>query len=170
MEIYLIDVDGVSAIMGTWASSVTTAVAPLCWESGVMLFTVLRQQNEMIARTALYFYVLEAALLAASKLETFSLLQVSREYAAGGGQNAEEGRDDDDRYELGNVDAAADDDAGDDVALPVEVGEASARRRSITCCSRSAVRAATRRSRSRLRRRIKRVRERWAPPSSPRIR
>ncbi len=36
----LIDVDGVSAIMGTWASSVTTAVAPLCWESGVMLFTV----------------------------------------------------------------------------------------------------------------------------------
>ena len=36
----LIDVDGVSAIMGTWASSVTTAVAPLAWESGVMLFTV----------------------------------------------------------------------------------------------------------------------------------
>ncbi|WP_172329170.1 ABC transporter substrate-binding protein [Mangrovicoccus sp. HB161399] len=36
----LIDVDGVSAIMGTWASSVTTAVAPLCWESGTMLTTV----------------------------------------------------------------------------------------------------------------------------------
>ena len=36
----LIDVDGVSAVIGTWASSVTTAVAPLCWESGVMLFTV----------------------------------------------------------------------------------------------------------------------------------
>ena len=36
----LIDVDGVSAIMGTWASSVTTAVAPLCWESGTMLFCV----------------------------------------------------------------------------------------------------------------------------------
>lgn len=36
----LIDVDGVSAIMGTWASSVTTAVAPLAWESDVMLFTV----------------------------------------------------------------------------------------------------------------------------------
>ncbi|MCB1971182.1 MAG: ABC transporter substrate-binding protein [Geminicoccaceae bacterium] len=36
----LIDLDGVSAIMGTWASSVTTAVAPVCWESGVMLFTV----------------------------------------------------------------------------------------------------------------------------------
>ena len=36
----LIDVDGVSAVIGTWASSVTTAVAPLCWENGVMLFTV----------------------------------------------------------------------------------------------------------------------------------
>jgi branched-chain amino acid transport system substrate-binding protein len=36
----LIDVDGVSVVIGTWASSVTTAVAPLCWENGVMLFTV----------------------------------------------------------------------------------------------------------------------------------
>ena len=36
----LIDVDGVVAIMGTWASSVTTAVAPLCWESRTMLCTV----------------------------------------------------------------------------------------------------------------------------------
>lgn len=36
----LIDVDRVSAIMGTWASAVTTAVAPLCWESRTMLFTV----------------------------------------------------------------------------------------------------------------------------------
>ena len=36
----LIDVDRVSAILGTWASSVTTAVAPLCWENKVMLFTV----------------------------------------------------------------------------------------------------------------------------------
>lgn len=36
----LIDVDGVSAIMGTWASACTTAVAPLAWENGVMLFTV----------------------------------------------------------------------------------------------------------------------------------
>lgn len=33
----LIDVDGVAAILGTWASSVTTAVAPLCWESKTML-------------------------------------------------------------------------------------------------------------------------------------
>jgi branched-chain amino acid transport system substrate-binding protein len=36
----LIDVEKVSAVMGTWASAVTTAVAPLCWESKVMLFTV----------------------------------------------------------------------------------------------------------------------------------
>jgi branched-chain amino acid transport system substrate-binding protein len=36
----LIDVDRVVAIMGTWASAVTTAVAPLCWESRTMLFTV----------------------------------------------------------------------------------------------------------------------------------
>lgn len=36
----LIDVDRVAAIMGTWASSVTTAVAPLCWESRTFLTTV----------------------------------------------------------------------------------------------------------------------------------
>ncbi|MDO9502703.1 ABC transporter substrate-binding protein [Falsiroseomonas sp.] len=36
----LIDVDRVQALMGTWASSVTTAVAPLCWENRVPLFTV----------------------------------------------------------------------------------------------------------------------------------
>ena len=36
----LIDVDKVPAIMGTWASAVTTAVAPLCWESKTFLATV----------------------------------------------------------------------------------------------------------------------------------
>lgn len=36
----LIDVDKVAAIVGTWASSVTTAVAPLCWESKTFLCTV----------------------------------------------------------------------------------------------------------------------------------
>lgn len=36
----LIDVDKVTAVMGTWASSVTTAVAPLCWESKTFLTTV----------------------------------------------------------------------------------------------------------------------------------
>ncbi len=35
----LIDVDKVAAIMGTWASAVTTAVAPLAWQSKTMLFT-----------------------------------------------------------------------------------------------------------------------------------
>ena len=36
----LIDADKVCAIIGTWASSVTTAVAPLCWENKVFLATV----------------------------------------------------------------------------------------------------------------------------------
>ncbi len=36
----LIDVDKVIAVLGTWASAVTTAVAPLCWENKTMLFTV----------------------------------------------------------------------------------------------------------------------------------
>ncbi len=36
----LIDVDRVLTVMGTWASAVTTAVAPLCWESKTFLFTV----------------------------------------------------------------------------------------------------------------------------------
>ena len=36
----LIDVDRVAAIMGTWASAVTTAVAPVCWESKTFLTTV----------------------------------------------------------------------------------------------------------------------------------
>jgi ABC-type branched-subunit amino acid transport system substrate-binding protein len=35
----LIDVTRVPAIMGTWASAVTTAVAPLCWESRTFLTT-----------------------------------------------------------------------------------------------------------------------------------
>src|SRR4029079_1995527 len=36
----LIDVDKVSAIMGTWAAAGPTAVAPLCWESKTFLCTV----------------------------------------------------------------------------------------------------------------------------------
>lgn len=36
----LIDVTKVPAIMGTWASAVTTAVAPLCWEGRTFLTTV----------------------------------------------------------------------------------------------------------------------------------
>ncbi len=36
----LIDINHVVAICGTWASAVTTAVAPVCWQSKTMLFTV----------------------------------------------------------------------------------------------------------------------------------
>ena len=36
----LIDVDRAMAIVGTWASACTTAVAPLCWESRTMLACV----------------------------------------------------------------------------------------------------------------------------------
>ncbi len=36
----LIDIDKVSAIIGTWASAVTTAVVPVCSQSGVFLSTV----------------------------------------------------------------------------------------------------------------------------------
>jgi branched-chain amino acid transport system substrate-binding protein len=36
----LIDVDRAACIIGTWASASTTAVAPLCWENRVSLFTV----------------------------------------------------------------------------------------------------------------------------------
>src|SRR6059058_2528585 len=36
----LIEVDRVPVIMGTWASAVTAAVAPVCWESKTFLTTV----------------------------------------------------------------------------------------------------------------------------------
>ena len=36
----LVNVDKVPVIMGTWASAVTTAVAPVCWESKTFLTTV----------------------------------------------------------------------------------------------------------------------------------
>jgi branched-chain amino acid transport system substrate-binding protein len=36
----LIEVDKVCVIMGTWASAVTSAVAPVCWESKTFLMTV----------------------------------------------------------------------------------------------------------------------------------
>jgi hypothetical protein len=44
----------------------------------------LRKQNEKIALTALGFYILEAALLAVSRTEAFSLLRISQEYATTG--------------------------------------------------------------------------------------
>jgi len=51
---------------------------------GAVLFLTLRKQNEKIALAALGFYILEAALLAASRIEAFSLLRISQEYVAAG--------------------------------------------------------------------------------------
>lgn len=51
---------------------------------GTILFLTLRKQNEKMALTALGFYILEAALLAVSRMETFSLLRISQEYASAG--------------------------------------------------------------------------------------
>lgn len=49
---------------------------------GSVLFLALRKQNEKIALTALGFYILEGALLAASKAQSFALLRISQEYAS----------------------------------------------------------------------------------------
>ena len=49
---------------------------------GSMLFITLRRQNEKMALTALGFYILEAALLATSRLATFALLRFSQEFVA----------------------------------------------------------------------------------------
>jgi hypothetical protein len=51
---------------------------------GAMLFLTLRRQNEKIALVALGFYILEASLLAASRMATFSLIGISQEVAAAG--------------------------------------------------------------------------------------
>jgi Domain of unknown function (DUF4386) len=51
---------------------------------GVILFLTLRKENEKIALTAMAFYILEGALLAVSRMETFSLLRLSQEYVAAG--------------------------------------------------------------------------------------
>ena len=52
---------------------------------GAVLFVTLRKQNGTVALVALGFYVLEAGLLAASKMATFSLLGISQEFANTGG-------------------------------------------------------------------------------------
>jgi hypothetical protein len=51
---------------------------------GAMLFLTLREQNEKMALVGLGFYILEGALLAASRLDAFSLLRISQEYATAG--------------------------------------------------------------------------------------
>ncbi len=50
---------------------------------GALLFVTLRKQNEKLALTALGFYILEGALLGASRMAAFSLLGLSQEFAAG---------------------------------------------------------------------------------------
>jgi len=51
---------------------------------GACLFVSLRKQNEKIALTALGFYILEAALLAVSRIAAFALIGISQEYATAG--------------------------------------------------------------------------------------
>ncbi|MBN1995328.1 MAG: DUF4386 domain-containing protein [Anaerolineae bacterium] len=51
---------------------------------GAALFVTVRKQDEKMALTALGFYILEGALLAAGKMATFSLLHISQEYVAAG--------------------------------------------------------------------------------------
>jgi len=51
---------------------------------GAVLFIVLKKKNEIIALVALGFYVIEAALLAVSRMEAFSLLRISQEYIVAG--------------------------------------------------------------------------------------
>ena len=51
---------------------------------GAMLFATVRKQNEKIALVGLGFYILEGALLAASRLDAFSLLRISQEYVPAG--------------------------------------------------------------------------------------
>ena len=51
---------------------------------GAMLFLTLRKQNEKIALIAMGFYIIEAALLAVSRGDLFSLLGISQAYATSG--------------------------------------------------------------------------------------
>lgn len=51
---------------------------------GAMLYLALKKQNEKAALVAFGFYILEAALLAASRLATFSLIGLSQEYVRAG--------------------------------------------------------------------------------------
>jgi hypothetical protein len=51
---------------------------------GALLFEILRKQNEKMALVALGFYILEAVLLAVSRLVTFSLLRISQESVIAG--------------------------------------------------------------------------------------
>ena len=51
---------------------------------GATLFFTLRKQNEKMALTALGFYILEGALLGASRMAAFTLIGLSQEFVAAG--------------------------------------------------------------------------------------
>lgn len=51
---------------------------------GAILFATLKKQGERMALVALGFYILEGALLAASRIAGFSLLRISQEYVLAG--------------------------------------------------------------------------------------
>jgi hypothetical protein len=51
---------------------------------GAMLFASMRKENEKIALVAFGFYLVEAAVLAASKGDAFSVLRISQEWAVAG--------------------------------------------------------------------------------------
>lgn len=51
---------------------------------GAVLFIVLKKKNEIMALVALGFFVISAALLSVSRMETFYLLRISQEYVAAG--------------------------------------------------------------------------------------
>jgi hypothetical protein len=51
---------------------------------GAALYAYLRKTGEKMALTGFAFYILEGILIAASRINAFSLLGISREYAAGG--------------------------------------------------------------------------------------
>jgi hypothetical protein len=51
---------------------------------GALLYVVLHKQNTIIALVALGLYLIEAAILAASRIEAFSLLRISQESVIAG--------------------------------------------------------------------------------------
>jgi len=51
---------------------------------GAVLFLTLRRQSEIMALVGLGFYILEATLLAASRISALSLLRISQEYSTVG--------------------------------------------------------------------------------------
>jgi branched-chain amino acid transport system substrate-binding protein len=79
----LVDVNKVVAILGTWASAVTTAVAPLCWENKVMLFTV--SGGDGITRLPHQGYIIRTqpdSALQAERSGQFMLAQGAKRIAA----------------------------------------------------------------------------------------